>query len=241
MPLICEDLAKYGVILVPPSAPEYFRLLADIEHRLQTRPKVYPPLFENELSLIAEHDDKSAILLNQAPQSIASLAFIWSCPIRNGQIRPQSFLPGTNTCALLPFSLSDHGKKYHNYWRAIFAGSKRLMRADGSNLGDNSDVRPPAADELPAQGSGYIRWGGVSSVDDLRPLKLTLDGVFFVDGGFAGQNRLGSWEHTVFAAEAYLAWGARPASPSNLPNASGFVSSATRTDGSNGQRPAYQA
>ncbi len=35
-------------------------------------------------------------------------------------------------------------------------------------------------------------------------MKLTLDGIFFVDGGFAGPNRLGAWEQTTFAAEAYL-------------------------------------
>jgi hypothetical protein len=38
----------------------------------------------------------------------------------------------------------------------------------------------------------------------LEPLKLTLDGVFFVNGGFAGPNRLGSWERTTLAAQARL-------------------------------------
>jgi hypothetical protein len=37
--LECEDLASYGVILIPPGSQQYFDLLADIERRLQNRPK----------------------------------------------------------------------------------------------------------------------------------------------------------------------------------------------------------
>ena len=43
MALVCEDLARYGVVLVPPSTAEYFELLADIEQRLQTRPEGASP------------------------------------------------------------------------------------------------------------------------------------------------------------------------------------------------------
>ncbi len=39
-------------------------------------------------------------------------------------------------------------------------------------------------------------------------MKLTLDGVFFEDGGFAGPNQLGSWEETIAAAEIYVELGA---------------------------------
>lgn len=38
MALVCEDLACYGVVLIPPSTKKYFELLADIERRLQIRP-----------------------------------------------------------------------------------------------------------------------------------------------------------------------------------------------------------
>ena len=67
--------------------------------------------------------------------------------------------------------------------------------------------------------------------DKLEPLKLTLDGVFFVDGGFAGPNRLGSWEHTVFAAEAHLACGAlaRETRSKSTPPAEFFVQAQTLT------------
>ncbi len=76
------------------------------------------------------------------------------------------------------------------------------MIGDGPVLGDNTDVRPPSADELWHGGFFYV--GGLDVNTD-EPLKVTLDGVFFVDGGFAGPNLLGSWEQTVFAAEAHLA------------------------------------
>ena len=78
MTLVCEDLARYGVVLVPPSTTEYFELLADIEQRLQNRPAGSPPIKNDAISRIAEHDTSgSAILLNRAQVAIASTAFIW--------------------------------------------------------------------------------------------------------------------------------------------------------------------
>jgi len=94
--------------------------------------------------------------------------------------------------------------KFESYWNTIFSSSKRLMTCDGSVYGDNTDVRAPVEEEL-SRGGG---WSGVSAgrgLDRPKPSKLTLDGVFFVNGGFAGPNELGSWEQTVFAAEAHLA------------------------------------
>lgn len=203
MALICEDLAKHGVVLIPPSRPEYFESLADIERRLQSRPKGSPPLGENDLSIISEHDDKSAILLNRASVPIVSLALIWWFPGINGHVVPHRIVPGTNPSELLPFTIHDRYNKFQSYWNTIFPGSKRLMRPDGSKFGDNSDVRPAEADELSV--GGFVQWGEACSTTDLHPLKLTLDGVFFRDGAFAGKNRLGTWESTVFTAEASLA------------------------------------
>jgi hypothetical protein len=187
MALVCEDLARYGVVLVPPSTTEYFELLADIERRLQARPQGAPPLEEGAISRISEHDTSgSAILLNKADVAIASIAYIWA------GIR--TFLPG---------GWVDRRGRVHAYWNTIFPGSKRLMMCDGSWFGDNTDVRPPAADELWRGGWTGIR--SVSGPDRRKPTRLTLDGVFFVDGGFAGPNQLGSWEHAVSAAEARAA------------------------------------
>jgi len=56
MAVVCEDLAQYGVALVPPSSVEYFEVLADIERRLRTRPEGSPPIDDGVLSRISEHD-----------------------------------------------------------------------------------------------------------------------------------------------------------------------------------------
>jgi hypothetical protein len=194
MPPICEDLADYGVVLLPPSTTEYFERLADIERRLETRPEGSPPIEKDAISRVSEHDtNRCAMLLNKAQVAIASVAYVW--------VNTGTFLPGTNPSVLLPFGLDPRSLKINAYWSTIFPGSKRLMMCDGSSFGDNSDVRPPAADEL-SRGWAWSRGGGRR---DRVPEKLTLDGVFFVDGGFAGPNRLGSWDDTVAAAEAHLA------------------------------------
>ena len=204
MAIVCEDLARYGIVLVPPSTAEYFELLADIEQRLQNRPAGSPPIKRDAISRIAEHDTSgSAILLNRAQVAIASIAYIWSFSgRRDGRLSPHSFSPGTNPSVLLPFGLDDRIRKVRAFWNTILPGSKRLITSDGSSFGDNTDVRPPAVDEL-WHGS-FVSIGGGSGSHESQPVKLTLDGIFFVDGGFAGPNRLGAWEHTVFAAEAYL-------------------------------------
>ena len=167
MTLLCEDLASYGVVLIPPAT------------------------------------NGSAMLLNRAPVAIASVAYIWSFLRADGRIAPHLFLPGTNPSVLLPFMLHDQFRKINAFWNTIFPGSKRLMTSDGQMHGDNTDVRAPTEDER-WQGGSFSMNGG-SGNESLEPVKLTLDGVFFVDGGFAGPNRLGAWEQTVFAAEAYLA------------------------------------
>ncbi|MGA2740891.1 MAG: hypothetical protein ABSG65_26065 [Bryobacteraceae bacterium] len=72
MAVVCEDLAGYGVVLIPPSTAEYFELLADIEHRLRNRPEGGPPVQGREISRISEHDTSgSAILVSRADVAIA--------------------------------------------------------------------------------------------------------------------------------------------------------------------------
>jgi hypothetical protein len=142
-------------------------------------------------------------LVNQAPVAIASLAYTWT--FRTGEGRDgQSFcLPGTNPSALLPFCLHDQTKRFDNFWNTIFLNSKRLITSEGIQYGDNTDVRAPAQDEL--WDGGFFGSGGGSSSYRGQPVKLTLDGVFFVDGGFAGPDTLGTWDRTALAREAYLA------------------------------------
>lgn len=205
MTLACEDLAQYGVVLIPPSTEQYFELLADIEERLQRRPKGSPPVSDDELSFLSEHHTSaSAILVNRASVAIASVAYIWWVRIGQDRIIPHSALPGTNASVLLPFELNDRVKKFDFYWNTIFPTSKRLMVCDVSWYGDNTDVRLPAPDELSQRGR-FFSFGGGRPDDIPDGVKLTLDGVFFADGAFAGPNRLRSWEHTLFSAEAHLA------------------------------------
>jgi len=172
MAFVCEDLARYGVVLIPPSTTEYFELQADIERRLQTRPEGWPPVEEGAISRISDRDTSgSAILLNQADVAIAAIAYVWA--------GTGTFLPGTNPSVLLPFGLDDRSRKVQSFWNTIFPGSKRLLTCDGSWFADNSNVRPPAADEL---SRGWWRVGVGRRADRPKPTKLTLDGVFFVDG-----------------------------------------------------------
>jgi len=202
MAVVCEDLAQYGVALIPPSTEEYFALLADIEQRLQNRPKGGPPLEEGAVSRIAEHDTTgSAILVNRAPVAIASVAYVWTFRVKDGRETSARHRPGP-TRALLPYGGDNRLPKFDLYWNTIFSGSKRLMTAEGRMYGDNTDVRPPDPDEVWYGGfmiSSGSAWAGPSV-----PVKLTLDGVFFIDGGFAGPDRLATWEETVFARETYL-------------------------------------
>lgn len=202
MALICEDLSSYGVVLIPPDSRQYFDLLADIERRVQSRAPGAPQVGFRALSRISEHDtSRSAILLNRAKVAIATLAYVWYRRLPNGRVATGSHSPGTNPSVLLPFLQRERSKKFDGYWNTIFPASKRLITFEGGIYGDNTDVRPPAPDELSTGGGGGI---GTGRSNEGEPFKLTLDGVFFVDGGFAGPNQMGSWDHLVAAREAYL-------------------------------------
>jgi hypothetical protein len=201
MPLIVEDLASHGVVLVPPSEPEYTELYFDVLHRLMTVADGAPQTDPETVAAISERRETgAAVLLNKAPQPIASLAYTWTFP--DGTTH--STLPGTNTSVLLPFGLRHDVRKVDDYWKTIFPGSKRLLVADCGMFGDNTDVRPPAEDELWRH---HFSFGRARHREATEPLKLTLDGIFFADGAFAGPNQLGTWESTTTAAETYLACG----------------------------------
>jgi hypothetical protein len=58
----CEDLSDFGLVLVPPSSPDYEPLLAEIQRRVE-----YP----------LEKRETSAILLNDRGKSIAAIDAVW--------------------------------------------------------------------------------------------------------------------------------------------------------------------
>ena len=71
----------------------------------------------------------SAILLNQSGKTIVSFEVAWRYE-QEGRKGPSNSV---------------------DYWNQILNGSKRYIGEDGT-AGDNSDVRPPAPDEVPKGG-----------------------------------------------------------------------------------------
>jgi hypothetical protein len=123
----------------------------------------------------------------------------------SGRTYSSSIGGGTNPSVLLPFGIPEKLLKLYGYWHVILPGSKRYLRAGGDQLGDNSDVRPPGPGEVWSGGvAGAVGGRGFASRGPMKEVTLTLDGVFFADGGFAGPNRNGLWEQVVSSAEAHV-------------------------------------
>ena len=201
---LCEDLAAHGVVLVPRPDRDFVRLLAEILQRPSQRPQGIAPVSESAFS--RPNHEECAILVNRAEAAIASIAYVWSFRHLNGRVTTYSRLPGTQPTVLLPFTmvgLPDRFRKTHTYWNTVPPGSKRLLTAEGDLIGDNTDVSAPAEDEgWPGKG-GFVLSGRQRNIG-AQPLKLTLDGIFFIDGRFAGPNQLGSWDHLVAARDTHL-------------------------------------
>ena len=169
----CEDLRDFGVVLVPPSSPDYEPLFADIQRRVDR------PL---------EKRETSAILLNDSEKSIAAIDAVW----RYEDIAGRTFNGAQKTTGdslLLPFSIPAQHMKIMVYRTAILPGSRRYLGEQGI-AGDNTDVRGPESDEV--WKGGCISGSGGGHCTPALPIKsvtLILDGVFFLDGEFAGPNR----------------------------------------------------
>jgi hypothetical protein len=201
----CEDLPQFGVVLVPPSSAEYEQLRADIQRRNDHPVEGSPPLPEAMRPRILEEDrETSAILLNRSQHGIAGIQQVWSFQEVNGRTYTSSIGGGSNPSVLLPFGLSEKMLKLYGYWQVILPGSKRYLSRDGELVGDNSDVRSPGPEEVWKGGVGGGGGGGGRTRGPLEKVTLTLDGVFFDDGGFVGPNQKGLWEQVVLSAEAHL-------------------------------------
>jgi hypothetical protein len=207
MEFLCEDLPRFGVILVPPSSSEYDRLLGDIQRRIDHSSEIAPSLPESMRPRILEEDrDTSAILLNRSQHGIAEIQEVWTFEEANGRSYTSSIGGGANPSVLLPFGLSEKVLKLYGYWHVILPGSKRYLSRNGEQVGDNSDVRPRGPDEVWTGGGFGVGGGGgrQRSQGPLAKVTLTLDGVFFDDGGFVGLNQKGLWEQVVVSAESHL-------------------------------------
>src|SRR3954464_4747547 len=109
----CEDLPRYGVVLIPPSSPEYDELLSDIHQ------------WPNP----GDPNDPAIIVLNHSQTAIAALAWTWKFEPDAG--RPSGIsvsTAGSATSTLVPFGLDERQRKLHAYWNVILPGSKRLIR-----------------------------------------------------------------------------------------------------------------
>jgi hypothetical protein len=195
----CEDLPKYGVVLVPPSSPEFAALFAGVMKRVEnplpgSRPRV--PQFESP-------EAPAMVLRNQARQSIASLAWKWTFEPEYGRRGGASVSMIALPNVLAPFGLDDRARMLHGYWDTIFPGSNRVIRGNAL-LGDNTDIRPPQPGEMWTGGIAGV--GGASRVPPgpTQIVTLAIDGVFFLDGGFAGPDTLGSFDRFTAGVAAHL-------------------------------------
>ncbi|MBN9660305.1 MAG: hypothetical protein J0H49_19105 [Acidobacteria bacterium] len=204
MELVLEDLAQHGLWLIGPGSSHFDQWLAEILHLGQDRGRDWRDSSSRGIDYESERQG-SAILVNGSGRDIAEIAFHWRFQrkdlIQSTRIGGlgMGMVPGL----LLPFGLGETELAGLRDRFSIKAGSKRYVVA-GRILGDNSDVAP-------APTSGWI--GSVTSegrVDRhpmdwsvIRSTTLSLDGVFFVDGGFVGPDQAGLWAKTTGAARIH--------------------------------------
>ena len=205
MDFVCEDISQHGVVLVPVSAPEYDKLLTDIQRREANTTEESPP-FPAKLRprIIPEDRPTSAILLNRSTKAIAGLQAVWRFETESGRTVRHSRCMLSPRPLVLPFGFRQlQSQKKYEYWNTIFPGSTRYI-GDSGIVGDNRDVRPPTADEKRRGGViGGVGDSGFSGLEVIRQVTLALDGIFFLDGEFVGPDTEKMFESTVAEAEAH--------------------------------------
>jgi hypothetical protein len=166
-----------------------------------------PPFPDRFRPRISEQDrSSSAILLNRNPKPVAALQAVWRFTTVNGRSYRHVSGQLSTQPLLLPFGRRERDITLAGYWQTILPGSKRYL-SEGGMTGDNTDVRLPVPDEKWPKGGGMGSVdgnSGVSGGDPVKEITLALDGVFFIDGEFAGPNREKLFEQTVGDAEAHM-------------------------------------
>lgn len=188
----CEDLREHGLILVPNTSLEYDPLLEDIQRRIENPPPGMPANVHRMFVGAIDPEDRStsAILLNQSGKPIVSMEVVWRHEQTDGRA-PTHTRSWNDVIGQRPSSLMD-------YWRHVLPGSKRYISKSGP-VGDNSDVRPPAPEEIPTGGGGGSGRGLGHPRAGIVKVTLALAGVFFLGGEFAGSEESGIWERAVAA------------------------------------------
>ena len=213
--ILYEDQPAAGLVLVPPSAPEYDALLEDIRTRNLQMAERYPgPFGETTAKAIApEQRATSAILLNKRSKTLALAQILWRCVRIEGPPFNESIGWIGQRRLLLHFGELTPIQKIFGYWFTVLPGSKRYL-AKNLIVGDNSDVRPPNADEIWnggwTQGSGGP---GFQSNVRLRSMTISIDAAFFLDGEFVGPNRSQLFEEITAEASAHRKVGVLASEP----------------------------
>lgn len=205
MDCLFEGLPRHGVVLVPPSSPDYDLLLADIQRRTTGTQSELPSAMVKFMPKLSDSPrETSAVLLNKNEKTILGLQVDWVFETVGGRRYRHARQLISPRFLLLPFEWNDATRKRATYWQAILPSSKRYVGELGM-VGVNSDVRPPAPEERINGGGGGGAAGGKAGPwgpDPVKQITVSIDGVFFGDGEFVGPNKGRLFERTVAEAEA---------------------------------------
>jgi hypothetical protein len=208
-----EDAPQAGLILIPPSSPEYAALLADIRARCIHSASQYAGQLgvlskDHATQAFSRKQDTPAVFLNRGKKAIAFIQVLWCHETPDRRALCRGVRLGRWRSLAFPLGLTQPASAAFHYWSSIFPGSKRyLPGAPGSNmLGDNTDVRPPVEQEIWKGGRVVAGSAGgtISTNRPLRPMTISIEGAFFMDGQFAGSNRTMLFEQVTGQAAAYL-------------------------------------
>jgi hypothetical protein len=208
-----EDAAQAGLILIPPSSPQYAALLTDIRARSIHSASRYAGQMgvlskEHAREAFSREQDTPAVLLNRGEKPIAFIQVLWRHETADGRPYVAGCAWGGGEALLFPLGLTPQARAAFYYWSSIFPGSKRYLPGarGGKMLGDNTDVRPPDEHEI-WKGGRVVAGsadGTITTNRPLRPMTISIEGAFFVDGEFAGSNRTMLFEQVTSEAAAYL-------------------------------------
>lgn len=163
-------------------------------------------LREAGVILVPQIPPIGATMINQSDKPIVAWSLQYRTEDESGRAGGANITMSGNSIPslLFPFGLTPELRKQLIYQNAILPGSMRYIK-DGELIGDNTDVRPPQSDEVWKGGS--FGFGGGNRVnrdfDEMKSVTLTLDGIFFADGEFAGPDQLQLFDLVVHGVEVY--------------------------------------
>lgn len=181
----CQGIPGRGVILTPPSAPEFPYLLEAIRTRTREKIDGAPPAPDID-AVTPEELECSAVLLNYSNKTIRELALRWTFESSGARPRVSSRIGLLGQSEILPM-----GPRHPllAYWNVIMPGSVRLITREHM-YGNNLDIRSPRPEELHHGGWMQIKGGAIEPMN-ATTVDLALDGVLFEGGEFTGEDKSG--------------------------------------------------